>query len=90
MEKEQKIISSLLTGLPPETRRMLILTLKIVDKFQTQIERHDEVAFTNIQAIMRNEKKAIAYKVAEMMGLTLIERKKTPEAKRKGKAWVRK
>lgn len=90
MEKEQKIIASLLTGLPAETRRILILTIKICDIFQTQLERHQEISFSNIHSIMRNpEKKSIAYKVAEMMGLKLIERKKSPEAKRKGKAWVK-
>lgn len=90
MKKEQKIIASLLPGLPPETRRMLTLTLKICDIFQTQIERHGEVAFSNIHAILRDkEKKAIAYKVAEMMGLELIRRKKNPESRRKGLAWVK-
>ena len=88
MEKEQKIIASLLTGLPPETRRMLILTLRICDTFHTQLERHGEVAFSNIHSILRNkEKKAIAYKVAEMTGLELIRRKKNPESRRKGQAW---
>ncbi len=91
VEKEQKIIASLLTGLPRETRRMLIITIKICDTFQTQLERHQEIEFSAIHAIIRNnEKKAIAYKIAEMMGLELIERKKTPEARRKGKAWVKK
>ena len=91
MEKEQKIIASLLTGLPPETRRMLILTLKICDIFQTQIERNGEVAFSRIHSVLRDkEKRAIAYKVAEMMGMELISRKKNPESKRKGKAWVKK
>jgi len=91
VEKEQKIIASLLTGLPPETRRMLIITIKIVDIFLTQLERHEEIAFCMIQGIMKNkEKKAVAYNVAEMMGLELIIRKKTPEARRMGKAWVRK
>lgn len=91
MEKEQKIIASLMTGLPPETRRMLILTLKICDIFHAQLERHGEVAFSNINAILRDkEKKGIAYKVAEMMGLDLVNRKKNPESKRKGKAWRQK
>ena len=91
MEKEQKIIASLLTGLPQKNRKMLVLTIKICDIFQTQLERHGEISFCMIQSIIRdNEKKAIAYNVAEMMGLQLITRKKTPEARRKGKAWVKK
>lgn len=91
MEKELRIITSLLPDLPPETRKRLILAIKICDIFQTQLERHGEVAFANVHSILRDkEKRGIAYKVAEMMDMKLVSRKKNPESKREGKAWVQK